>query len=102
MAVSPEAVEGEHAIERAAEGGAQLRRRCKRAADGIVDERRIGIDSADGVEREEPLDEVVHRFESVVIPSEDLVDRPAAVVAAAAVVEGDKRRRIAYDDPPIT
>jgi len=102
MAVSPEAVEGEHAIERAAEGGAQLRRRCKRAADGIVDERRIGIDSADGVEREEPLDEVVDRFEAIVIPAEDFVDRPAAVVAAAAVVEGDKRRRIAYDDPPIT
>jgi hypothetical protein len=38
-------------------------------------------------------------LERRVVPAEDLFEFPAAIVAAAAVVE---RQEAAYDDPPIT
>jgi hypothetical protein len=90
---APEAVEGDHAVERRLDAGAQ----ALVGAEGLdllgVQDGSFGDESASRLEREQPLDVVVRLLEPRVGPLEDLVDRAATARPSSASVELDQGTR---------
>jgi len=57
-----------------------------------ADERGSGVDAARFIERKQPLNVVVNELELAIVPRENGVEAPAAVVGPAAAVEPDQFR----------
>jgi len=85
-----EAVEAQHAVIGRAETIAHGEGSAEGRDGGGIEDGRGGIRSARFRQREEPLNEVVDRFEVIVVPGEDLGQRSSGIVGRTIAIEGDE------------